>query len=144
MGLDCNRRKSRTGWIEKRNRKRKSTKWRFKLIANVSLFAVLIKKSPRDARTLISSSLASKNPVSFFMSNKTRNIPRSYLSFPCISHAPGRIKQLQLSHFWIFFIELIIKTGPDAKNFRVSSIEDSPFVEEVCIKLPCKRARHPK
>ena len=116
--------------VEQCTRERQNTKWRIKLITNVTIFAALLKNIPMGCPDSVLPELLLKNhPVNCLLSNKDK---KSYKDHLCLFRAMYMNGRYNLySHFSRYFTDFISKSGYDPKNIRLVSVEDLPFVEEI-------------
>ena len=113
-------------------KKRQNTKWQFKLITNVTIFAALLKNIPVGCSDSVLPDPLLKNPsVNYLLSNKDKEPYKDPLClFRALAMYMNGHKDLD-SHTFIYFTDFISKFGYDPKNFRGVSAEDLPVVEEI-------------
>ena len=79
-------------FVEQCTHERQNTKWRFKLITNVTIFSALLKNiAMRFPDSVLPEPLLRHTQVNCLLSNKdkepfVKQRQRSFVSFPCIGH----------------------------------------------------------
>ena len=116
--------------VEQGTQKRHNTKWRFKLITNVSIFTALLKNIPMGCPdSVLPEPLQRHAKVNCLLSNKDKKPYKDHLSlFRALTMYMNGHKDLD-SHTSRCFTDFISKSGNDPKNFRGVSVEDLPVVE---------------
>ena len=118
-------------FVEQCTQEREITKWRFKLITNVTIFAVLLKNNPMGTNSVLPDPLLKNHSVNLLFSNKEKYPYKDNL---CLFHAMARYMNGHNdldSHTSRYFTEFISNSGKDPENFRGVSVEDLPVVEEI-------------
>ena len=116
--------------VEQCTQERQNTKWRFKLITNVTIFAALLKIIPKGCPDSVSPELLlKKHSVICLLSNKDKEPYKDHLVlFRALALYINGHKYLE-SHTSRYFTEFIKKSGRDLKSFRAFSVEKLPVVE---------------
>ena len=114
---------------EQCTQERQNTKWRFKLMTNVTIFAAspysLLKNS------VVPEPLLKNHSANCLLSNKDKEPYKDHLClFRALAMYMNGHKDLD-SHTSRYFKEFISKSGDDPKNFRGVSVEDLSVVEEI-------------
>ena len=119
--------------IEICTQERQNTKWRFKLITNVTIFAALLKNVPMGCPdSVIPEPLLRNNHVNCLISNQDTKQP--YNDNLCLFRALAvhlhgtTILETSTSKIFNDFLE---KSGCDPKQFRGVSMDNLPVVEDV-------------
>ena len=117
--------------MEQCAQERQNTKWRIKLITNVTIFAALLKKTPMGCPdSVLPETLLKNHSVNCLLSNKDKEPYKDHLClFRALAMYMNGHNDLD-SHNFRYFTELISKSGYDPKNFRGVSVEDLPVVEK--------------
>ena len=117
--------------VEQCTQERQNTKWRFKLITNVTIFAALLKNIPMGCPDpVLPESLLRHTQVNCLLSYKDKEPYKDQLClFRAFAMYMNGHKDLE-SHTSRYFTEFISKSGSDPKNFPGVSVEDLPVVEE--------------
>ena len=118
--------------VEQCTQERQNTKWRFKLITNVTIFAALLKNIPMGCPdSVLPEPLLKNHSVNCLLSNKDKEPYKDHLClFRALAMYMNGHKDLD-SHTSRYFTEFISKSGYDPKNFRGVSVEDLSVVEEI-------------
>ena len=118
--------------VEQCTQERQNTKWLFKLIANVTFFAALLKNIPMGCPdAVLPEPLLKNHYVNCLLSNKDKEPYKDHLClFRALAMYMNGHKDLD-SHTSRYFTDFTSKSGYDPKNFREVSVEDLPFVEEI-------------
>ena len=118
--------------VEQCTQERQNTKWRFKLITNVTIFAALLKNIPMGCPdSVLPEPLLRHTQVNCLLSNKDKEPYKDHLClFRALAMYMNGHKDID-SHTSRYFTEFIPKSGYDPKNFRGVSVEDLPVVEEI-------------
>ena len=118
--------------VEQCNQERQNTKWRFKLITKVTIFAASLENTPIGCPdSVIPEPLLRHTQVNCLLSNKEKE---PYKDDLCLFRALAMYKNghnVLDSHTFRYFTEFISKSVYDPKNFRGVSVEDLPVVEEI-------------
>ena len=118
--------------VEQCTQERQNTKWRFKLILNVTIFAALLKHIPMGCPdSVLPEPLLRHKQVNCLLLDKDKQ-PYKYhlcliraLSMYLHGHINLDFNASQL------FTEFLSKSGYDPKNFHGVSIDDLPVVEGI-------------
>ena len=90
--------------VDQSIQERQNTKWRLKLIANVTIFAALLKNIPMGCPdSVLPEPLLKKHSVIRLLSNKDKEPYKSFVSFPRIGNVHERTQRSRLSHFEILY-----------------------------------------
>ena len=118
--------------VEQSTQERQNTKWRFKLITNVTVFAALLKNIPMGCpNSVLPDPLLKNHSVNCLLSNKDKE---HYKDHFCLFRALAMYMKGHNdldSHTSRYFTDFISKSGYDPKNFRGVSVEDLPVVDEI-------------
>ena len=116
--------------VEQCTQERQNTKWRFKLITNVTFFAALPKNIPMGCPdSVLPEPLLKNHSVNCLLSYKDKEPYKDHLClFGALAMYMNGHNDLN-SHTSRYFTEFISKSD-DPKNFRGVSVEDLPVVEE--------------
>ena len=108
-----------------------STKWRFELITNVTIFAALLKNIPMGfPNSVLSGPLPKNHSVNCLLSNKAKEPYKDHLClFRELAMYMNGHSNLD-SHTSRYFTEFKTKSGYDPKNFCGASVVDLPDVDE--------------
>ena len=131
-GFDNNPRKSRKIYIvEQCTQERQNTKWRFKLITNLTIFAALLKNIPMGCPdSVLPEPLLRHTQVNCRLSNKNKEPYKDHLClFRALAMYMNGHNDLD-SHTSRYFTDFISKSVYDPTTFRGVSVEDLPVVEE--------------
>ena len=118
--------------MEQCTQERQNTKWRFKLITNISIFAALLKNIPmRCPDSVLPEPLLRHTQVNCLLSDKDKQPYKDHL---CLFRAltmylHGHINLA--AHTSQLFTEFFSKTGHDPNNFFGVAIDDLPLVEGI-------------
>ena len=132
--------------VEQCTQERQNTKWRFKLITNVTIFAALLKKIPMGCPdSVLPEPLLRHTQVNFLLSNIDKEPYRDHLDlFSALAMYMNGHNDLD-SHTSRYFTENVSKSGYDPRSFRSVS-RDLLVVEEIVqrtslytISIPRKR-----
>ena len=117
--------------VEQCTQERQNTKWRIKLITNVTIFAALLNNIPMGCPDSVLPEPPLKNhSVNCFLSNKDKEPYKDHLClFRALAMYMNGHNDIE-SHTFRYFTEFISKSGYDPKNFRGVSVEDLPVVEK--------------
>ena len=118
--------------FEQCTQERQNTKWRFKVITNVTIFAALLKNIPMGCPdSVLPEPLLRHTQVNCLLSNKDKEPYKDHLCLfrALATHMNGR-NDLE-SHTSRYFTDFTSKSGYDSKSFRGVSVEDLPVVEEI-------------
>ena len=118
--------------VEQCTQERQNTKWRFKLITNVTIFAALLKNIPMGCPdSVLPEPLLRHTQVNCLLSNKDKQPYKDHLcifrALTMYLHGHSNLD----AHTSELFIEFISKSGYDPKIFRGVSIDDLPVVEGI-------------
>ena len=118
--------------VEQCTQERQNTKWRFKLITNVTIFAALLKNIPMGCPdSVLPEPLLRHTQVNCLLSDKDKQPYKDHLCLFCALtmylHGHSNLD----AHTSQLFTEFISKSGYDPKNFREVSIDDLPVVEGI-------------
>ena len=118
--------------MEQCTQERQNTKWRFKLITNVTIFAALLKNIPMGCPdSVLPEPLLRHTQVNCFLSNKDKETYKDQLClFRALAMYMNGHNNLD-SHTSRYFTDFISKSGYDPKSFRGVSVEDLPVVEKI-------------
>ena len=118
--------------VEQCTQERQNTKWRFKLITNVTIFAALLKNIPMGCPdSVLPEPLLRHTQVNCLLSNKDKEPYKDHLClFRALAMYMNGHNDLD-SHTSRYFTDFILKFGYDPKSFRGVSVEDLPVVEEI-------------
>ena len=118
--------------VEQCTQKRQISKWRFKFITNVTIFAALLKNLPMGCPdSVLPEPILKNHSVNCLLSNKDKEPYKDLLClFRALAMFMNGHKDVD-SHTSRYFTEFISKSGYEPKNFRGSSVEDLPVVEEI-------------
>ena len=119
-------------FVEKRILERRNTKWRFKLIANVTNFAALLKNIPIGCPdSVLPEPSLRHTEVNCLLSNKKKEPYKDHIGLfrALVMYMKGH-NDLD-SHTSRYFSEFISKPGYDPKNFLEISVEVLPAVDEL-------------
>ena len=118
--------------VEQCTQERQNTKWRFKLITNVTIFAALLKNIPMGCPdSVLPEPLLRHTQVNCLLSNKDKEPYKDHLClFRALAMYMNGHNDLD-SHTSRYFTDFISKSSYDPKNFRGVSVEDLPVVEEI-------------
>ena len=116
--------------VEKCTQERQNTKWRFKLITNVTIFAAILKNIPMGCPdSVLPEPLLRHTQVNCLLSDKDKQPYKDHLclfrALTMYLHGHSNLD----AHTSQLFTEFISKSGYDPKNFRGVSIDDLPVVE---------------
>ena len=116
--------------VEQCTQERQNTKWRFKLITNVTIFAALLKNIPMGClNSVLPEPLLRHTQVNCLLSDKDKQPYKDHLclfrALTMYLHGHSNLN----AHTSQLFTEFISKSGYDPKNFRGVSIDDLPVVE---------------
>ena len=118
--------------VEQCIQERQNTKWRFKLITNVTIFAALLKNIPMGCQdSVLPEPSLRHTQVNCLLSNKDKEPYKDHL---CLFRALAMYMNGQIdieSHTSRYFTDFISKSGYDPKSFRGVSVEYLPVVEEI-------------
>ena len=110
--------------VEQCTQERQNTKWRFKLITNVTIFAALLKNIPMGCPDSVL-------PEPLLRHTQVNCVFSAHLClFRALAMYMNGHNDLD-SHTSRYFTEFISKSSYDPKNFRGVSVEDLPVVEEI-------------
>ena len=115
--------------VEQCTQERQNTKWRFKLITNLTIFAALLKNIPMGCPdSALPEPLLKNHSVNCLLSNKDKKPYKDHLClFRALAMYMNGHKDLD-SLTSRYFTDFISKSGYDPKNFRgVSVVEDLPL-----------------
>ena len=118
--------------VEQCTQDRQNTKWRFKLITNVTIIAALLKTVPMGCPDFVLSEILLRHTqVNCLLSNKDKEPHKDHLCLlrELAMYMSGHI-DLD-SHTSRYFTEIVSKSGYDPKKFRGVSVQDLPVVEEI-------------
>ena len=118
--------------VEQCTQERQNTKWRFKLITNVTIFAALLKNIPMGCPdSVLPEPLLRHTQVNCLLSDKDKQPYKDHLclfrALTMYLHGHSNLD----AHTSQLFTEFISKSGYDPKNFRGVSIDDLPVVEGI-------------
>ena len=118
--------------VEQCTQERQNTKWRFKLITNVTIFASLLKDIPMGCPdSVLPEPLLRHTQVNRLLSDKDKQPYKDHLclfrALTMYLHGHSNLD----AHTSELFTEFISKSGYDPKNFRGVSIDDLPVVEGI-------------
>ena len=118
--------------VEQCTQERQNTKWRFKLITNVTFFAALLKNIPMGCPdSVLPEPLLRHTQVNCLLSNKDKEPYKDHLClFRALAMCMNGHNDLD-SHTSRYFTEFISKSSFEPKNFRGVSVKDLPVVEEI-------------
>ena len=118
--------------VEQCTQERQNTKWRFKLITNVTIFAALLKNIPMGCPdSVLPETFLRHTQVNCLLSNKDKEPYKDHLClFRALAMYMNGHKDLG-SHTSRYFTNFISKSGYDPKNFLGVSVENLPVVEEI-------------
>ena len=118
--------------VEQCIQERQNTKWRFKLITNVTIFAASLKNIPVGCPdSVLPEPLLKNHSANCLLSNKDKEAYKDHLClFRALAMYMNGHKDLD-SHTSRYFKEFISKSDDDPKNFRGVSVEDLSVVEEI-------------
>ena len=118
--------------VEQCTQERQNTKWRFKLINNVTIFANLLKNIPMGCPdSVLPDPLLKNHSVNCLLSNKDKKPYKDHLClFRALAIYMNGHDDLD-SHTSRYFTEVVSKSGYDPENFHGVSVEDLPVVEEI-------------
>ena len=118
--------------VEQCTQERQNTKWRFKLITNVTIFAALLKNILMGCPdSVLPEPLLRHSQVNCLLSNKDKEPYKDHLClFRALAMYMNGHNDLD-SHISRYFTDFISKSGYDPKSFRGVSVEDLPVVEEI-------------
>ena len=118
--------------MEQCTQERQNTKWIFKLITNVTVFAALLKTTPMGCPdSVLTEPLLRHTQVNCLLSNKDKEPYKDHLYlFRALAMYMNGHNDLD-THASRYFTEFITKSGYDPKNFRGVSVEDLPVVEKI-------------
>ena len=116
--------------LEQCTQERQNTKWRFKLITNVTIFAALLQNSPMGCPDSVLHEPLLKNfSVNCLLSNKDEQPFKDDLCLFCaltmFLHGHSNLN----AHTSQLFTEFISKSGYNPKKFLGVTIDGSPLVE---------------
>ena len=118
--------------VKQCTQERQNTKWRFKLITNVTIFAALLKNTPMGCPdSVLPEPLLRHTQVNCLLSNKNKEPYKDHLCLFCALAMYMNGHNDLDSHTSRYFTDFISKSGYDPKSFRGVSIEDLPVVEEI-------------
>ena len=109
---------------------RQNTKWKFKLITNVTIFPELLKTSQWDVQFLPEPVLRHSQVNCLFLDKDKQPYKDHLCLFRALTlylHGQSNLD----AHTSQLFTEFLSKSGYDPKNFRGVSIDDLPLVEEI-------------
>ena len=118
--------------VEQCTQERQNTKWRFKLITKVTIFAALLKNVPMGCPdSVLPEPLLKNHSVNCLLSDKDKQPNRDHLCLfrALIMYLHGHFNHD--AHTSQLFTEFISKSGYDPKNFLGVAIDDLPLVEEI-------------
>ena len=117
--------------VEQCTQERQNTKWRIKLITNVTIFAALLKNIPMGCPdSVLPEPLLRHTQVNCLLSNKDKEPYKDHLClFRALAMYMNGHNDLD-SHTSRYF-KSVSKSGYDRKRFRGVSVEDLPVVEEI-------------
>ena len=109
-----------------------TTKWRFKLITNVTIFAAILKNIPMGSPdSVLPEPLLKNHSVNCLLSDKDKQLYKDHLClFRALTMYLHDHSKLD-AHTSELFTEFISKSGYDPKNFRGVAINDLPLLEEI-------------
>ena len=112
--------------------KSQNTKWRFKLITNVTIFAALLKHIPMGCPdSVLPAPLLRHTQMNCLFYNKDKESHKDHLClFRALAMYMNGPNDLD-SHTSTYFTEFISKSRYEPKKFRGVSVEDLPVVEEI-------------
>ena len=118
--------------MEQCTHERQNTRWRFKLITNVTTFAALLKNIPLGCPDSVLHEVFLKNhSVNCLLSDKDKQPYKDRLclfrALTMYLHGHSNLD----AHKSQLFTEIISKTGYDTKNFRGVANDDLPLVEGI-------------
>ena len=118
--------------VEQCTQERQNTKWRFKLITNVTIFAALLKNIPMGCPdSVLPEPLLKNTSVNCLLSDKDKQPYKDHLclfrALTMYLHGHSNLD----AHTSQLFTEFISKSGYDPKNFLGVAIDDLPLVEEI-------------
>ena len=118
--------------VEQCTQERQNTKWRLKLITNVTILTALLKNIPMGCPdSVLPEPLLKNHSVNCLLSNKDKEVYKDNLClFRAMAMYMNGHKDLD-SHTSRYFTNCISKSGYDPKNFRGFSVENLPVVEEI-------------
>ena len=118
--------------FEQCTQERQNTKWRFKLITNVTIFPVLLKNIPMGCLdSVLLEPLSRHSQVNCLLPNKVKEPYKDHLClFRALAMHMNGHNDLE-SHTSRYFTDFISKSGYDPKSFRGVSVEDLPVVMEI-------------
>ena len=118
--------------VEQCTQERQNTKWRFKLITNVTIFAALLKNIPMGCPDSVLPEPQPKNDyVNCLLSNKDKE---PYKDHKCLIRALAMYMNGHTdlhSHTSRYFIEFILKSAYYPKIVLGVSVEDLPVLDEI-------------
>ena len=118
--------------VEQCTQERQYTKWRFKLITNVTIFTASLKNFPMGCPdSVLPEPLLRHTQVNCLLSDKDKQPMKDHLClFRALTMCLHSHNNLD-AHTSQMFTEFISKLGYDTKNFRGVAIDDLPLVEEL-------------
>ena len=118
--------------LEQCTQERQNTKWRFKLITNVTIFAALLKNNPIGCpNSVLPEPLLKNHSVNFLMSDKDEQPYKDHLCLFCALTIYLHCHSNLDAYTSQLFTEIISKSGYDPKSFLGVTIDDSPLVERI-------------
>ena len=125
--------------VQQCTQERRNTKWRFKLITNVTIFAALLKKNRSMGchDSVLPEPLRKTRSVNCLLSDKDKQPYKDHLClFPALTICFQGHSKLD-AHTSHLFTEFISKSGFYPKNFREVSIHDLPLVDVIVGIVEC-------
>ena len=118
--------------VEQGTQELRNTKWRFKLIFNVTISAALLKNIPMGCPdSILPERLLKNHSVNCLLSNKDEEPYKNHFClFRALTMYMNRHNDLD-SHTSRYFSEFVSKSGYDPKSFRGFSVEYLAVVEEI-------------
>ena len=118
--------------VEQCTQERQNTKWRFKLITNVTIFAALLKNIPMGCPdSVLPEPLLKNHSINCFLSNKDKEPYKDHLCiFSALAMRMNGHKDGD-SHTSRYLTDFISKSGYDPNIFRGVFVEELPVVEEI-------------
>ena len=118
--------------VEQCTQEHQNTKWRFKLITNVTIFAALLRNIPMVCPDSVLPELLLRHTiVNCLLSDKNKQPFKDHLclfrAFTMYFHGHSNLH----AHTSQLFTEFISKPGYDPKNFLGVALDDLPLVEEL-------------